>query len=208
MVRSVRGAAIGWLLFLVLAAIPAYYAAVHIRKFFSDEPLQKVDEESRRLRQARIEEYVRRNPQPKAAPIEAFKEEEEAKPDPIPIKSADEFADLRALNDAQRKAMTREHLSLIKGAIYQYRNERGKCPDKLEDLVPDYLLEMPPALIPGPLGTISKHVYNAADGKISMDGTGGWSYNVDSKDPDYCAVRPNSATFKAAPGESQWRAGN
>ena len=196
MVRSVRGGVLGWLLFLLLVSVPAYFAGVHIHRFFTDQPAVAKETEAERLRKARIEEYVRRNPKPKPAPPESFKEDE-PKPEPKALPPADEFADLRKLTEDQKRALTREHLYLIKGALYQYRNETGKCPEKLEELVPDYLQDMPPALIPGPVGTISKSVYNAADGRIAVSGGGGWSYNADKKHAKYCAVRPNSSHFNS-----------
>lgn len=199
MVRSIRGGILGWMVFLLLVSVPGYFAAVHIKRFFNDAPAVPQQTEAERLRQARIEEFVRRNPKPKPAPADSFKEEViPAEPKNLP--PADEFAELRKLTDAQKRALTREHLYLIKGAIYQYRNENSKCPEKLEDLVPDYLQDMPPALIPGPLGTISKTVYNASDGRIAVAGGGGWSYNADRKHENYCGVRPNSSHYNTDSG--------
>ncbi|HOX23652.1 MAG TPA: hypothetical protein PLL10_09320, partial [Elusimicrobiales bacterium] len=65
----------------------------------------------------------------------------------------------------------------------------------------------PPVLVPGPLGTISKNVYNASDGKIALNGAGGWSYNTDTKHPKYCSVRPNSSHYNSPDGDV-WEGGN
>ena len=74
-------------------------------------------------------------------------------------------------------------------AIAVYRGDnKGRCPDRLEDLLKEYVDKIRPAY--DRHGRKSNAVRNGAYSQ-AFDGRGGWVYVNDPSDQKYCTVEPN-----------------
>lgn len=96
---------------------------------------------------------------------------------------------IKTLKIQSHRAVTEKNLSAISDAIAVYRGDNeGKCPPKLEDLVPKYLFS-----IPFHNRTSGTKVNTVKSGPYqdSIDGNGGWIFVTDPKDDKYCNVFVN-----------------
>ena len=96
----------------------------------------------------------------------------------------------RLKTEAQAR-LTERNLVRIGDGIIVYRGDHeGRCPQKLEDLIPRYLERIPLAYSRG--GESSAAIKNAAGYASAFDGKGGWIYITEPSDKDYCAVFANT----------------
>jgi len=91
---------------------------------------------------------------------------------------------------------TQAHLSIsdknlqrLTDAIIVYRGDnKGACPEKLEDLLKDHLDKIPPVY--DGKGGQSAAVKDGSYANL-LDGKGGWIYDNVPTDEEYCKVFPN-----------------
>ncbi|MDR0734449.1 MAG: hypothetical protein LBG16_01860 [Elusimicrobiota bacterium] len=89
---------------------------------------------------------------------------------------------------AQRNISIRNRVRLM-DAIAVYRGDnKGRCPDNLEDLLKEHADKIHEAY--DRHGNKSNAVKNGAYSKV-FDGSGGWIYINDPADPKYCTVEHN-----------------
>ena len=98
----------------------------------------------------------------------------------------DKFFDLRT---QARQGITEKSFAAINDALSVYRGDNeGRCPQTLEDLVPFYLEQIPPAYNAKGNSSIIVKNANTAD---AFDKKTAWVYVNDKTSPDYCRVFKN-----------------
>ncbi len=91
-----------------------------------------------------------------------------------------------ALRTQAHGAITEKNLAAISDAVAVYRGDNeGRCPQSLNDLVPDYLFSLPHHHAQN--GQKSNAVKNGRYEDM-LDGKGGWIFVTDQNDLRYCSV--------------------
>jgi len=95
-----------------------------------------------------------------------------------------------ALKTQAHQGLTEKSFITLNDALSVYRGDNeGRCPEKLEDLIPFYMDKIPPFY--NRKGEELFEIKNANNSK-AFDKNTAWLYVNDPKSPDYCRVFKNA----------------